>query len=112
MPDVRETFTLEAAGALTTGVKDRYETAFSGDATSINGVVGTAPTGASLIVQVRLDTVVVGTLTFAIGATEAVFDINPDVTFASAQTFDLNVTQIGSTVAGSDLDVSVAYSPR
>ena len=112
MPDTRETFTLEAAGTLSTGVKDRHQTAFSGDVTGLVGVVSAAPIDADLTADVKLDGDVVGTLTIADGETEGELDLDDAVTFGKSQTFELDITQVGSTDEGSDLEVTVAYTPR
>lgn len=51
MPESRNSFKLEAAGALSTGVKDRWEATFNGEIVGIGAVVGTAPTGGPLVLN-------------------------------------------------------------
>jgi hypothetical protein len=115
MPDVRHILKLEAAGALTTGIKDRWIAPFSGEIVNVTAVVGTAPTGATLIFDLLKEGVTVFTTaanrpTIAIAGTESPVSARPDiVSFASGDTFSLSVAQIGSTVAGSDADVTVQF---
>ena len=79
-------------------------------------MVGTAPTGASLIVDVHLN----GTTIFTTQANRPTIAISafdsglatPDVQVAAAgQYFTVDVDQIGSTIAGSDLTVFIRYVP-
>ncbi len=77
-------------------------------------MVGTAPTDADLIVDVHLN----GTTIFATGKptiAAAAFDsglATPTVQVAAAgQYFTVDVDQIGSTIAGSDLTVFIRYVP-
>jgi hypothetical protein len=111
MPDVRDSIKLEVVGAVSTGVKDRQVATQNGQVTSVDAYVGTAPTGADLIFQLRKNTTVVATVTITAGSnTVAKVDVADSATarFTSDDVLDINVTQVGSTVAGSDLDVSVA----
>lgn len=92
----------------------------------VRATVGTAPTGADLEVDVKVDGVAVGTVTIAAGATTGSAELTgythgpggthtTDVPLADsvlwfpgdALTFE--VAQVGSTVAGSDLTVQVCY---
>ena len=115
MPDVRHILKLEATGALTTGIKDRWIAPFSGEIVNVTAVVGTAPTGATLIFDVHKDGVTVFTTqanrpTVPISGTESPVGQRPDVTkFAAGEVLTLEVDQIGSTVAGSDADVTVQF---
>lgn len=115
MPDVRHILKLEASGALTTGIKDRWIAPFSGEVVNVTAVVGTAPTGASLILDVHKEGTTIFTTqanrpTIAVGQAESPVSQRPNVTkFAAGDTFTLEVDQIGSTVAGSDLDVTVQF---
>lgn len=134
MADSRDTFTLSANGALTTGVKDRQNTAYSGSLTNLSATVGTAPTGGPLVFELRREGVVVTTVTIPAGQSEVNVDLQADISnpvatlenrnpqptppaypvesallrFGEGTTFDINVTTVGTTVAGSDLDVTVA----
>jgi hypothetical protein len=119
MPEGREAFKLEAAGALTVGAnKDRFQAPHGGDVTQVSAVVGTNPTGADLVFDILKNGTTIfptGKPTIVAGASETadatVF--KPDATaarFAKGDTLSLSVTQIGSTVAGSDADVTVEYT--
>lgn len=153
MVDTKEEFTLKSAGTLTTGAgKDRWEAPFDGQIIHARGVVGTAPTGATLITDIlKNGTTIYSSLTnrpiFAIGATETAdpvetisddastdsWDVQegtaytqpspakgritwsdtPDVTaFSAGDTLTLSITQVGSTVAGADLEITVEYIPK
>ena len=117
MPENRNAFKLEVVGALTTGVKDRWEAPFNGEITGIAVAVGTAPTGAAAI----FDLVKNGTTVYSTTANRPTVAISaletagagagvPDVkAFAAGDTIELNVVQVGSSVAGADADVVVAY---
>ncbi len=109
MADNRDAFALRAAGTATTGVKDRWQAAFPGEIIDVVAVVGTAPTGGPLTFQVRLDNAVVATGSIAAGATEVNVVVAAPIPFTTDQTVDLNVSVIGTTVAGADLEVSVEY---
>lgn len=115
MFDVRNTFKLEASGALTTGVKDRWVAPFDGEVVNVIATVGTAPTGDDLIIDLEKN----GTTVFSTTANKptveatkktSALSARPDVPrFAAGDVLAINVTQVGSTVAGSDLDVVVQY---
>lgn len=114
--DIRKTFTLSANGALTVGAgKDRWIAPFSGEILNVIAVVGTAPTGGDLILDIDKDGTTVFTTqanrpTIPAGATESPVSARPDVTtFAAGDVISLGVDQIGVTVAGSDADVTVQY---
>lgn len=117
MADVRESFKLEVAGALTVGTnKDRWVAPFPGEVVLTEAVVGTAPTGSSLILDLRKNgTTIYSTTanrpTVAAGASTVNQPApKPDVVaFTTNDVFTLDVAQVGSTVAGSDLDVVVEY---
>ena len=115
MPESKNAFKFESTGAQTVGAnKDRWEAPFPGQAVTVAAVVGTAPTGAALIVDVLLNgtTIFAGTKpTIAAGATSSgAVAVDPSVgRFTSGDVLSLSVTQVGSTVAGSDLDVTVGY---
>lgn len=115
MPDVRHVLKLEASGTLTTGIKDRWNAPFSGEIVNVSAVVGTAPTGAALLIDLHKEGTTIFTTqanrpTVAVSQTEAPVSQRPDVTkFSAGDTFTLEVDQIGSTVAGADLDVSIQF---
>jgi hypothetical protein len=117
---MKDAFKLESAGAQTVGAnKDRWVAPYAGQVLNALAVVGTAPTGASLIVDVLLNgtsvfganakpTIAVSTTVSSNGQTP-VLDATVGTRFNTGDVLSLSVTQIGSTVAGSDLDVVVAY---
>lgn len=109
MVDNRDSFRLNAAGGATVGVKDRWEAPFSGDVVDVVAVVGTAPTGGPLTFQLRLDGAVIATGSIAAGTTEVNVVVPATIPFTTDQTFDLNISVVGVTVAGSDLEVTVEY---
>lgn len=115
MADVRSVLKLEAAGTLTTGIKDRWIAPFGCEIVNVTAVVGTAPTGATLIVDVEKDGVTIFTTqanrpVVPIAGTESPVSARPDVTqVAAGEVLALQVDQIGSTVAGADLDVSIQF---
>src|SRR5688572_28309648 len=117
MPETRNSFKLESAGALTAAAnKDRWQAPFSGEIVSVSAVVGTAPTGAALLLDLNKNGTTVFTTqanrpTVPISATETVDATThkPDAAvaaFSKGDTISLDIDQIGSTVAGSDLDVT------
>lgn len=116
MPDTRMSVKLAADGALTVGAKDRWIAPFAGEIVGVVAVVGTAPTGAPIILDLQKEGVTIFTTqanrpTIPVSQTESPAPgARPDVTkFSAGDTFTLMVSQIGSTVAGSDLDVSVQF---
>jgi hypothetical protein len=116
MRDVRALLKLESNGTLTVGAgKDRALIPFNAEIVSVSAVVGTAPTGASLIVDVLKNGTTIYTTTanrptIAAGATQTSALTRPDVTkLAPNDLLTLSVSQIGSTVAGADLDVVIQY---
>lgn len=76
----------------------------SGFLTKIYAQVKTAPTGASLNIRVNKNGVSATTLNIAAGATTA-NATGLSISFAAGDYFTLDITQIGSGVAGADLTV-------
>lgn len=117
MPDYPQSFKVEAAGTLTVAAnKDRWVAPRAGQVTAVTAVVGTAPTGAAAIFDVLKNGVSVfganAKPTVAVSTTVAPRAAAPDsalAKFAAGDVLSLSVTQIGSTVAGSDADVVVEY---
>src|SRR5256885_15622251 len=118
MPESTQTISLRAAGALTVGVKDRWESPFNGEVVSVAAVVGTAPTGATAILDLKKNGVTMFTTaanrpTIPISATESATEpsADPDVTtFAAGDTLTLDIIQGGATGAGSDAERTVEIS--
>jgi hypothetical protein len=77
----------------------------SGTFTSIVARVKTAPTGASLQGRINKNGVQVATFTISAGSSNTSSAIN--VQFAAEDYFSLDITQIGSTIAGSNLTVAL-----
>jgi hypothetical protein len=110
---VPHTITLGVIGTLATGSQGaRVHAPWAGTITNVTATCGTAPTGASVIVDVNLG----GTTIFTtqgnrptIAATEN-DDLTsaPDVTaFSANDVFTIDVDAVGSTVAGANLVVQV-----
>lgn len=119
MPDVRTAIKLSVAGAVATTSRDRWVAPHSGDITSVLLGVGTAPTGASLICDVQKNGVTMFSTpanrpTIAISAfSTPTRSVAPDVaSFVAGDVITLVPTQVGSTVAGSDLSATVEYVSR
>lgn len=69
--------------------------------------VGTAPTGAGIIVQVKIDGSNAFTVTIAAGATAGSNLSPPTVQVPIGSKVTCDITQVGSTVAGADLSVTL-----
>lgn len=108
---------LQVDGALTAGAgKVTVAAPFDGKIGHITAAVGTAPTGADLVLDVN----VAGTSVFAVdptdhvsvAATEQSGDAAPTaaadvIDFVRGDLITIDIDQIGSTVAGSDLTVCI-----
>lgn len=111
--DSLDTVGLRSLGALTTGGnKDGFVAGAAGTIKGVRFKVGTAPTDASLIIDIHKN----GTTIFTtqanrptIAATETASTTTlPDVTsVAAGDLFTLEIDQIGSSVAGSNLFGSI-----
>ena len=111
-------YTFSLAGAVTTGVGAFRVYNDTGDTLTIRSVrasVGTAPTGATLIVDVNVD----GTTIFSTQSNRPTIAISGNTnkttgmsttTIADGSYFTVDVDQVGSTVAGSNLTVQVLLS--
>lgn len=110
------TLTIHVPSTLTTGQKlMRLLAPVAMTLTKVRLVVNTAPTGASLIVDVHTGTGA-GTTIFTTQANRPTItatnktgvSVAPDVTnIAEATEFSIYVDQIGSTIAGADLTIEV-----
>jgi hypothetical protein len=100
--------------AVATGVT-KFRFPFAATILGVSAAVGTAPTGASLIVDVNKNGTTIFTTqgnrpAIADSALYATEVTNMDVTsFAAGDYLTVDVDQIGSTVAGSDLVVFIRY---
>jgi hypothetical protein len=81
-------FSLRSAGALTTGAKDRFVAPASGTIDSVDAVVGTAPTGASLNFQIRKNGVALNPTVGTVAPIATAQNANGQVS-ASAATIDV-----------------------
>jgi len=105
--------TMEIAGTLVAQVYTwTWIPAWGGTITEVSGCVGTAPTGATLIVDVRDDTVSiwsgvqVNMVNIVASATEDTASASH--AFAAGSKIDVEVEQIGSAVAGADLTITIS----
>jgi hypothetical protein len=113
LPQSAETLHWFSAGAQTTGVKkNSVLVPFDGTIVDVRVHADTAPTGATLIVDVNKN----GTTLFTTQANRPTIAISgnastttpPDVTaVAAGDRLSYDVDQVGSTIAGSDLHVSI-----
>ncbi len=116
MPETREAFQYDVAGTLSTSSVDRWVAPHAGEITGVTLSVGTAPTGASLICNLQKNGTNMFTTsgnrpTVVAAATKtAAKSAAPDTaTFAAGDEIKLVVAQVGSTVAGADLNATVEY---
>ena len=107
--------TMHHEGDLTTGVKQIMRLPFAGKVTYVTAAVGTAPAGASIILDINKNGTTMYTTqgnrpTIAAAGTY-VTATNPDVTtWAAGDRLELEVDQKGSSTAGSDLTVVIGYT--
>lgn len=100
--------------AVTTGT-GRFRFPFAATLLGVTAAVNTAPTGSSLICDVNKNgTTIFSTTanrpTIAAGAFATTTEPAPDVTaIAAGDELRVNISQIGSTIAGADLTVFVRY---
>lgn len=96
-------------GTLVTGTTQNkvYRIAVDGTIERFDLNVKIAPTGADLIVQLNQNGVSLGTATIADGATVGYASLDVDCVAGDLMTID--ISQIGSTFAGSGLSASVTY---
>lgn len=90
----------------------RWYPTVNGTLSAIYVAVGTAPTGASLIVAIRKNgSTTIGTATIAVSTFTTTVTPSP-ATFSGPNTdyYTYNITQIGSTVAGTDLAVQFVWA--
>ena len=92
-------------GTLSTGIKTAPQIPYKGDAwtlTKLHCRVVTAPTGAAVKVKIRRNGTSMGEVTIAISANSG--DVTGlSVSVSDGDYFDIEITRIGSTVAGADL---------
>ncbi len=106
---------IAVAGVLTvsTGTLRVYnQTGRTLSITKVHASVGVSPSGASIILDVKYDgsTGVTGGVTIAAGANTGSQTLGSPYSWADNHYLTLSITQVGSSVAGSDLGVVVSYS--
>jgi hypothetical protein len=110
---ILEAYTFSMAGTLTTKVgPHRVYMEQPGTVDTVRASVGTAPTGATVLVDVnRNGTTIYGTQgnrpTIAASGFTALGGVASNAAFAAGDYLTVDVDQIGSTVAGADLTVVV-----
>ena len=107
-------FTLQHKGNLTTGVKEQIRMPFAGEITFVTAALTTAPAGSTAIFDLNKNGTTMYTTqgnrpTIAAAAT-SVTATNPDVlTWAAGDRLSVEVDQIGSGTAGTNLTLCVSY---
>ena len=102
-----KTYSYAGAVAVHTGT-DKFYPFDTATNVEIEAYVGTAPVGANLIAQIKKDGVAVDTVTIAAGTTSGLTTSTTSYTQGEALTVD--ITQIGSTTAGSDLKINFKFT--
>jgi len=113
----RGVITLDVDGELATGNgKKHVRMPFAGTITGVTTAVGTAPTGGSSTIKVDVNkdgttifTDQANRPTIAASGTSAVAGAHSIRTFAAGDVLSIDIDSVGSTVAGSDLVVAIAY---
>jgi hypothetical protein len=97
------------SGTLATGTAQNKQARIVADGVieRLDITVKTAPTGADLIVQLNQNGVALGTATIAAGDTSGFLAL--DEPCLAGDLLTLDITQVGSTVAGSNLTATVTY---
>jgi hypothetical protein len=97
------------SGALTVAANQnmQYRIAADGVIERFDVNVKTAPTGADLVAQLNLNGVSLGTATIADGETSGYLAL--DEACLAGDLLTIDITQIGSTVAGSNLSATATY---
>lgn len=110
----QEVYTISGTLSVSTGALRLYNRSGSAWGLSLIYIsVGTAPTGASIIVDVLINGTSIFNVTpankptIAAGAYTGVSGVPDTKSIASGSYFTVSVTQVGSTVAGSDLTVQI-----
>ena len=100
---------LQVEGTLATGTNvERWVAPVSGVFTYATAGLKTAATGASLQFNVAVNGSTLWSRTIAVNQTTAAEELTP-VKFAVGDVVAINVTQVGSTVAGAGLEVNLAF---
>lgn len=105
------TMSVGIAGALTTSSIAKFVMPFAGRIASGAAAVTVAPVGASLLVQVKNASTVMGTYTIVAGASSvstcAMSATEAYTKFAAGDVLSLTVTQVGSSTAGSNFEATL-----
>jgi len=75
----------------------------------VRASVNTAPVGADLLIDVLKNGVSIGTITVAAGTNLSSFIVPSSVSILSSDYITIDITQVGSSTAGSDMVVQFNY---
>lgn len=105
-------FTID--GAISTSSALKFVAPCDGRIVAVYGAVGTAPAGAAMLVDIHkggttIFTTQTNRLTIADGASSGSAAAVEVTDFAAGDVVDIDVDQVGSGTAGSDLTVTIAY---
>lgn len=90
--------------------KARFYPANTISVVTVRAAVGTAPVGANVVAQLKKNGTVVETITISNGANESgLITPSPALSLTSGDFLTVDVTQVGSSIAGSDLTVIIEY---
>lgn len=112
------TYAFSKGGSLTTGTgtfRIYNDTGVTWTIAAVRASVGTAPTGSTLVVDVNVNgTTIYATQSnrpaIAISGNTATGGTPSTATIANGQYFTVDIDQVGSTIAGSDLTVQITLS--
>jgi hypothetical protein len=100
---------LQVEGTLATGTNvERWVAPVSGVITNATAGLKTAPTGAALQFNVKVNSNTVWSASMAVNSTTATAEVTP-TKFAAGDVISINVTQVGSSTAGAGLEVNLAF---
>jgi hypothetical protein len=109
-------FTFKIDGAISTASSLKWVAPCAGRIKAVYGAVGTAPVGADMLVDIHKDGTTIFTtqsnrLTIEDGEStgSATVTAAEIMDFAAGTVFELDVDQVGSGTAGSDLAVTIAF---
>ena len=101
-----KTYSYDGAVATDTGTK-RYYAHDNSVLSSLEAYIGTAPTGSTLNIRVNKNGSSATTLSIAAGATSSASTTN--ISFSKGDYVTVDITQIGSSTAGSDLRINFTF---
>lgn len=108
--DVVDKTLLESQGTVAVGaLNPRWYPPANVTITGVRAYIATAPTGAALTVDLDKNGVNIQTITIADGANTAASVVPASPAILATDYLSLDVTQVGSTVAGEDLVIEIEY---